>query len=68
MSKYIVLQSIAGTSPITGQEIVLSPGDTVDWCPVEGPKLIEAGVFAPATRQLETPEAPKAKSKHKETR
>ena len=68
--KFQALQSMVGTSPITGEEICIRPGDIVDWCEKEGPALVEAGIFATIASKAspETPEATRTKSKAKETR
>jgi hypothetical protein len=68
--KYQVQQSLVGTNPLTGEEICLRPGDQIEWCPIEGPRMVEAGIFVPVASNAtpETPEAPKAKTRAKETR
>jgi len=67
-NKYRVLQSIVGTSPLTGQEISYRPGEQIEWDEKEIPAMIEAGILAPVVRTMETPESVKPKTKHKETR
>lgn len=68
--KYQVQQSLVGTNPLTGEEICLRPGDLIDWCPIEGPRMVDAGIFIPVASNapIETPESPKAKTRAKETR
>lgn len=68
--KYQVQQSLVGTNPLTGEEICLRPGDLIDWCPIEGPRMVDAGIFIPMAinSPIETPEAPKPKIRAKETR
>ena len=70
--RFTVLQSLVGVHPVTGIELSLRPGDITDWCPIEGPKMVDAGIFAPisANAPIETPETPQVKSKRsaKETR
>jgi hypothetical protein len=68
---YIVMQSMVGTNPITGNEISLRPGDVTDWCPIEGARLIEAGIFSNAIANMpeqEVSEQTRNKRKGKETR
>ena len=56
---YLVLQSIVGIHPVTQLEISLKPGDVTDWCPVEGPRMVEAGIFAPVSANAKSePETP----------
>lgn len=71
--QYLVLQSLVGNHPLTGLEVCLRPGDITDWCPTEGPRLVEAGIFSILAAHAnpenpETPEASRAKRKTRETR